>query len=195
MQISMTVSRRYVRDWRLLWDKGVTLRIGTERTVRNFMVQELGIPPEYVEKDVRTIFLDRKPVDDMDSAVVHDGARLALAAALPGLCGITMGRGTLVSNLRSGIRHLGGESEGTVAKGSVFIKLLNLVADTQADRLWTSGVTMEGEEYVRLMKRLPEESRPETIIFGDNMKEPVRFAELGERVDRSQEVFVRVVFE
>lgn len=51
-------------------------------------------------------FLDGKPVDDPDSALVPDGSRLALAGGLPGIAGLAMRKGSALAGLRPGITFI-----------------------------------------------------------------------------------------
>jgi len=43
-----------------------------------------------VKHDIKVLFLDYSPVDDLDAAIIKDGAILALSAAMPGLVGAAM---------------------------------------------------------------------------------------------------------
>jgi len=48
-------------------------------------VRATGLDEDYVTQRISTIFLDGKPVDDIDTLLVRDGAVLSLSAAMPGL--------------------------------------------------------------------------------------------------------------
>ncbi len=72
-------------------------------SIHELLCEQLGLGEEYVLQRITTLFLDGKPVDDIDSAVVRDGATLSLSAAMPGLVGAAMRRGGAFASLRSSI--------------------------------------------------------------------------------------------
>src|SRR5512136_2874718 len=53
-------------------------------STKSFLTQQLGISPEYIAERIQSIFLEGRPVDDLDSAMIHDGSHLSLSAAMPG---------------------------------------------------------------------------------------------------------------
>jgi hypothetical protein len=76
-----------------LLQSGFRLALATPCTVAAFLSDRLGLTPEFVAARIQTVFLDGLAVDDLVSALVRPGARLALSGALPGLVGATMRRG------------------------------------------------------------------------------------------------------
>ena len=104
------------------------------RSVRDFMVQALGLDPDYVEGRVATVFLDGRAVDDLDEQRLRPGACLSLSAAMPGVAGIVMRRSSPFKRMRA-LELLKDENvfedkerqEG-VASGVVEIKLFNFIA-------------------------------------------------------------------
>ncbi len=82
---------------------GVPGKVGA--SVREFLVQDLGLDPGYVDGDLQTVFLDSQPVDDFDSTHIRDGCVLALSGAMPGLAGTTLRRGGYYARMRDGITH------------------------------------------------------------------------------------------
>jgi hypothetical protein len=49
------------------------------------LCDQFQVETDYLENRIKTIFLDGKPVDDEDKAVLKNGSTLALSAAMPGL--------------------------------------------------------------------------------------------------------------
>ena len=82
---------------------GVPGRIGV--SLREFLIQDLGLDPDYVDVDLQTVFLDSQPVDDFDGTHIRDGSVLALSGAMPGLAGATLRRGGYYARMRGGITH------------------------------------------------------------------------------------------
>jgi hypothetical protein len=125
--------------FKALLQRGVGIPDGTGVSVREFLLDTLGIDAKYVEDRLQTVFLDGHAVDDIDRAVVRPGAVLALSGAMPGLVGATMRRGGYYARMREGITHAGTDTvdEGG-RKAFVVLKLFNRpladLAETLADR-------------------------------------------------------------
>jgi hypothetical protein len=95
-------------------------------SVSEFLTVQLGISPDYIRGHISTIFLDGKPVDNLESALIRHGSHLALSSALPGLVGATMRQGSVLASLRGSITY----SESGICSGGegvVHLKLFNLV--------------------------------------------------------------------
>src|SRR3974390_2487370 len=96
-------------------------------SLKSRLCDQFGIPADYVTERVTTIFFDNRPVDDLDHTIVQDGSRITLSAAMPGLVGATMRRGSFYAAFRQGISH--GMDMGSAARcnGAVRVKLFNLL--------------------------------------------------------------------
>lgn len=127
-----------------LLQKGVCVPGASGASVGEFLEQSLGLSPEYIDTDVRTIFLNCSPVDDIDGVHVKDGDVLSLSAAMPGLVGIAMGRNTAVSGFRSDISA---KDSGEVPEGDalVTVKLFNLVAQDAGPAILARGVVVSAD--------------------------------------------------
>ena len=79
-----------------LLQKGVYIEIDSGVTVRRILEQYCAGGNGYILRRIQTIFLNGKPVDDTDAAILKDGDCLALSAAMPGLVGATMRSGGLL---------------------------------------------------------------------------------------------------
>lgn len=80
----------------------VPVPAGNPPTLRHFLLAVLGLDPVYAEERIQTILLDGLVVDGLDT-VLHDGARLALSAAMPGVVGATLRKGGHYAPMRAGI--------------------------------------------------------------------------------------------
>jgi hypothetical protein len=109
-----------------LLQKGFAQEIRTGGSVRELLTSQFGLSSEYVEKRIQTIFLNGKPIDDMDAAIVRDGSTLALSSALPGVLGATLRRGGYYSGMRSQITHVEEVETVEAADGQIVVKLFNL---------------------------------------------------------------------
>lgn len=123
--------------WNSILQKGFFLSGHEGMSVRQFMVECLGYDNCLVDESVRTVFLNSSPVDNIDTALVKDGDRLALGSAMPGLVGICMGRDNPYKEFRSGIACHGNEGQvSSEAAIRVYVKIFSTLAvDTGADIL------------------------------------------------------------
>jgi hypothetical protein len=112
-----------------LFQQGIRVRAAAGASVRHFLVDGLGVDPEYVRTRITTVFLDGSVVDDLDAARLHEGSRLALSAAMPGLVGATFRKGGYYAAMRATIT-LAPEPGPATADGPVVhvsVKLFNLL--------------------------------------------------------------------
>ncbi len=148
----MVVPGRFSRFSQLL-QQGIILWKETGCSLRSFLHDQLRLSPQFVEENIQTIFLDGKPVDDLDRVHVKDGCTLALSAALPGLVGATMRRGGYYASLRAQISHgPEGEDAAASARGFVTLKLFNKVADVVGKTFLQDGFFVKRknlEDFIR----------------------------------------------
>ncbi|MEW5775150.1 MAG: hypothetical protein AB1916_16655 [Thermodesulfobacteriota bacterium] len=120
---------------------GVGIPVPGPLPVRGLLCDVLGLDPEFVESRVATLFLNGSPVDDLDETQVRPGDTLALAAAMPGIAGITMRRNSPVKALRADIsctQTAAGSRPGSA--GTVTVKLFNFIALEAGPALLAQGV-------------------------------------------------------
>lgn len=136
-----------------LLEKGVVLPANTGCTLRNFLCGQLDLSDEYLDQRVQTLFLDARPVDDVDTAIVKDGATLALSAAMPGLVGATMRKGGRYAAFRRDISQRADECGICDTSGRVTVKLFNMIAKEVGGNLLEAGVEVDGEDLARIAER------------------------------------------
>ncbi|WP_031480664.1 hypothetical protein [Maridesulfovibrio frigidus] len=131
-----------------LLQRGVRIHGTAGMSIREFIEIGLGLAPEYVEKQIRTIFLNNSPADDIDIVQIKDGDILSLSGALPGVAGMAMGRDTAISGFRSEIRAV---NSGDVGEGDAFVsvKLFNLIARDSGPKLLERGVIVKASEILK----------------------------------------------
>jgi len=142
-RLDFIVDAPLVARFFLLLQQGVRLRCRVGRSVEWFLKDELGAGPGTIAK-IQSIMLDGKAVDDIGSAVIHDGSTLALSAALPGLVGATLRRGSRYASFRSGITYHEAGPACLPVEGWVSIKLFNLLMAEMGPGLLRQGVFVNG---------------------------------------------------
>ncbi|HOV87901.1 MAG TPA: hypothetical protein PLM79_16200 [Syntrophobacteraceae bacterium] len=126
-----------------LLQRGFLVGIREGCTLRDLLEKRLGLSPDSVEEELGTIFLDGRPVDDLDATRLKDGSRLALSAAMPGLVGAALRRGGFYAAFRSDISHREEDPVPGIREAVVWVKLFNLVARTQGPRVLEKGILLE----------------------------------------------------
>jgi hypothetical protein len=140
-----------------LLQKGVkvTARIGS--TVRSFLCEDLGVSPEYVEKRIQTLFLNGKAIDNPDTALLKEDSTLALSAAMPGLLGATLRKGSYYARMRNEISYQEQSKGIAVHEGFVLLKLFNLLPAEIGPAVLARGIWLKGEDLNQFLKELPHE--------------------------------------
>ena len=122
-----------------LFQKGVQVEIETGDSLKSLLCDQWGLPSDYVMGRISTLFLDGKPVDDLETATVREGATLALSSAMPGLVGAVMRRGGYYAGIRSAITYQEGEAPAGHRRGKITVKLFNLLISEMGDLLLEQG--------------------------------------------------------
>ena len=106
-----------------------------------------GFSSDYLEKRVQTAFIDGSAIDDFQSSTVAAGAVIALSAAMPGLAGAILRRGSPISALRSRapVEKDSGRPRGPTAL--VRLKLFNVVAEDMGPELLRAGAVFSGSDF------------------------------------------------
>jgi len=136
--------------------RGVAVPARLPCPVSAFLVQQLGLEPDYVERRISTIFLDGDVVDAAETATLRDGSQLALSAAMPGLVGATLRKGGFYAAMRADItRAADGATLGDdTAPGVVTVRLFNLLIDELSGALLRHGILLGRDEAVALLDAL-----------------------------------------
>ncbi len=139
--------------------KGFRVKARVGVSVQTFLADHLGLSPEYVRDRVKTIFLDGKSVDDFDRTLIRDGSRLALSAALPGLAGAVLRRGSPFAGLRSRVEERKQGPSNEPEEGFVYLKLFNLLLPEVGPLLLQKGILISREDFQEFWGSLPRDSR------------------------------------
>jgi hypothetical protein len=139
-----------------LLEKGVFLPVRTGCSVRDFFCGQLGLDEDYLDQRIQTLFLNARPVDDVDTAMIGNDATLALSAAMPGLLGATMRKGGWYAAFRKDISQEKDSCDLTEMDGRVKIKLFNMVAKEMGIDILAKGVGVDGDDLVRIADRHPD---------------------------------------
>ena len=135
--------------------KGVTVPAAVGCSLKSLLCDQFAIPADYVTDRITTIFLDNRPVDDLDRTQIRNGSRVTLSAAMPGLVGATMRRGGFYAALRQGISYSADRIAAAGEHGTVSVKLFNLLLAELGPLILAHGFVLEHDELADLLQSIP----------------------------------------
>jgi len=141
-----------------LFQKGFRVEIETGCTLESLLCDQWELSAEYVQQRISTLFLNGKPVDDISTATVAEGAVLALSSAMPGLVGAVMRRGGFFSSLREGITYREIVRDGRTRRGIVTVKLFNHLIEELGPRFLSRGLFVNHFDLENALAEGPEKS-------------------------------------
>lgn len=133
--------------WGLLFQSGVEIQATVGLPVAEFLRRELELSEKRLA-ELDSVVLNGQPVDDPASAVVGDGARLALAAGLPGIAGLALRSDSPLKALRA---RLGENRTETAAPqpGRVTLCLYSLAQGRLAGHFLRRGLWVTPDQLRR----------------------------------------------
>lgn len=155
-KISLTVKPDRISLFYPLLGQGFTLKIRTGISIRNLLCRQIDVSDDYLDQRIQTIFLNGKVVDNVDTAVIRQGATLALSAAMPGLAGATLRRGGAYAAMRSQISHKNNRVDDSAENGTVMLKLFNLVASELGPMFLKKGILVSGRNIENFLQKIPD---------------------------------------
>ncbi len=174
-----------VSRFSLMLQSGFQVRVQVGGSVRELLCNQLGLSPNYTHDRIRTLFLNGRPLDDMDRAIVEDGSVLALSGALPGLVGATMRRGGYYGCLRDSITYQPPTAnflENLVsAPGTITVKLFNLVLKDLGPHFLSRGVLLPADAVEGFLRGQPSDFWDPSLAFridGKPITEPLPWPQL-----------------
>lgn len=160
-----------------IFQSGVTVPATVGCTLKNLLCDQFAIPAEYVTDRITTIFMDNRPVDDLERTIIENGSRVTLSAAMPGLVGATMRRGGFYAALRQGISHVAASGASTSTSGTIRLKLFNLLLAELGPLVLARGIILEPAELAAILSSLPEQAENGSVPNRDSTLVSVLFSE------------------
>lgn len=196
IQLHLQMNRRCINEFYPFLQEGVAVSVQIGYTLAELLSEQLGLAREYVSARITTIFMNNRPVDDINVAVVHEGATIALSGAMPGLVGATMRSGGFYAALRGGISYVADSDDGEHANGIVRIKLFNLLLPELGPVILERGVFLPASGLGSYLKSRTDTFWSGCAGIGINSM-PVDPSELvaGELFRTDETINIRVTFE
>ncbi len=135
-----------------LLQHGFMVNAQAGRSLKRMLCDQFNISSDYVDNRISTIFIDGKPVDDTDSAIIKDGSRIALSAAMPGLAGATFRKGGYLASFRETITYQEEDKVESYREGVVLLKLFNLLIKELGPTFLAQGVLIKKDDLEKFFK-------------------------------------------
>jgi hypothetical protein len=142
-----------------LFQSGVGVEIELGCSIQQLLTEQFGIASDYVAGRITTIFLNSKAVDKAGTAMIPDGAVLALSGAMPGLVGATMRSGGFYAAMRGAMTYRSDRDIPVGTRGVITIKLFNLLLEELGPRLLLRGCLLRAARWREFLAQQPEKLR------------------------------------
>ncbi len=152
-RLSLRVDIHLVPLFFQLLGHGFRVDVQTGNSVKAILCSQLGIHEDYLARRIKTIFLNAKVVDDVDSAIVPKDATMALSGAMPGLVGAIMRSGGFYAPMRRQISHRKNLPASGSETGQLTLKLWNLVVKELGPTFLERGIWIEAAEMRSFIER------------------------------------------
>jgi hypothetical protein len=141
------VDDRLIPRFFKLLERGFKVRITASLSIRELLCHDFGISEQYVDDRIQTLFLDGRPVDNVDTAWVENGSKLALSAAMPGLVGATFRKGGRYASFRETISYSRSKKAVAGGDGEITLKFFNMIAKELGPAFLQKGIIIEGIHF------------------------------------------------
>jgi hypothetical protein len=155
--LSLQLRQRTLPRFFPLCQQGFLVKVPGSGSIRTILCRHLGLASDYLEGRIQTIFLNGKPVDEVDVTIVGAGDTLALSAAMPGLVGATMRRGGYFAGLRANISHREQDQAVQGTECLVGLKLFNLLTAELGPFFLEKGIWVKGAILELFLHHQPED--------------------------------------
>lgn len=137
-----------------LLQSGFNIPARVECTLENFLHEQLGLNRKYVSERVTTIFVGGKAIDSLEDTIVKNGSTIALSAAMPGVVGATLRRGSFYAAMRSDITSADSGDLGRCKNGKVCVKLFNLLLSDLGPLFLEKGIIVTPSDLSELFQQM-----------------------------------------
>ncbi|PIE73662.1 MAG: hypothetical protein CSA20_02075 [Deltaproteobacteria bacterium] len=137
---------------------GVQIRVVSKTSLGDFLCKCPGFSLRYVEKEVQTIFINGKAVDDLQTPLSGRQPVVAISAAMPGLAGAIFRRNGLHASLRTSPGPEPEREERVQGNETieVTLKLFNTILRDKGEEILRSGVVIASARLVDFLEKRRE---------------------------------------
>jgi hypothetical protein len=173
LELAMIDKNVVIRILSPILQKGFCVLTRTGVSVKQLLEEQFDLSPDFIEREISTIFLDGKAVDNIDRAIVTDRCELALSGAMPGFVGAAMRRGGYYSSMRAAVSHIEQNPIHPIKEGIVKIKLYNTLIQSLGLEFAQRGIIVSktdaagllGAELSPFIKASPDANIPNSYLI------------------------------
>ncbi len=159
--------------WMPLLGSGIGIAFTPGATLKGVLCDQLEIPTDYLQRRIQTILVNSRPIDDPEEVYIVHGDTVALSAAMPGLVGTTLRRGSHLAAMRGDITlNTTTRATGDLHTSILTLKLFNMVATELGPDILRGRVHIKAKDFDYLQRHYPNLSPP------DGMGEPEKWIEI-----------------
>jgi len=159
-----------------IFQQGICLRTSVGLPLAE-VLEDAGFSAKYLAEKVQTVFLDGSAIDDLDGVIVKSGCVIALSAAMPGLAGAILRKGSPISGLRSKTPSATAAHSTADTVATVRLKLFNRVAEEMGPELLFKGILIKKSDFDNFVAGRPG-LLEEAVLEAELDSAPVSPAEL-----------------
>lgn len=119
-------------------------------SIKDFL-HSCGIDKDYIINTIQTVFLNSKPVDDLEHTLISDGSVLSLSGAMPGLVGAVMRKKSPFQSFRKTISYTQQNTIIENREGFITIKLFNAILRDTAPVFLQKGIVLHQKRLENLI--------------------------------------------
>jgi len=157
--LEMQLSPELLRIFFPLLQSGIGVEVELGCSIQQLLTEQFGIASDYVSGRITTIFLNSKAIDKASTAMIPEGAVLALSGAMPGLVGATMRSGGYYAAMRGAMTYHSERDIPVGTRGVITIKLFNLLLPELGPRLLLRGGLLRAARWREFLAQQPEQLR------------------------------------
>ena len=155
--LSLTVDTSLLTAFYELLQAGFRVKCKVGVSIESLFYEQFGLNPRLVEEKISTIFLNGKPVDDINVDNSEDGSTLALSGAMPGLVGATLRRKSPLASFRQSISASKDAKDNENSEGCVQIKLFNILLKELGPGFLERGILVPSVELKAFFSKQSDE--------------------------------------
>jgi len=162
------MERERLGDFFPIMQRGFFVTAWLPCTAGNLLHEQFGIDSAYIAERITTIFIDGKAIDDPDEALVSDRSTIALSAAMPGVVGASMRRGSFYAAMRDAVTYTEREIPSESFAGVVRIKIFNLLLTELGPGFLKRGIIMTPSDLSEIFPNQTDSIRQEGGVSAKN---------------------------
>jgi hypothetical protein len=194
MKICIVITGELLPRFFKLLEQGFIVTTQAGCSIKDLLCEQLGIDEEYLDKRIQTLFLDGKPVDNVEKAYLQNDSTLALSAAMPGLVGATLRKGGTYAAMRNSISYSAETSSKGRGEARAKVKLFNMVSKELGPIFLENGVWIRKDKFSEFLSQNLDDLKTacSAVQMNDQKIEVNKLAEIDWK---DSEVYLKVIAE